>query len=39
MIIGQKNHLNENPKKLFWSLMLPFRETKRPSDQKKLKGK
>jgi sterol desaturase/sphingolipid hydroxylase (fatty acid hydroxylase superfamily) len=39
MIIGQKNHLNENPKKLLWCLMLPFRETKRPSDQKKLKGK
>ena len=39
MTIGQKNHLNENPKKLVWSLMLPFKETKRTSDQKKLKGK
>ncbi len=39
MAIGQKNHLNENPKNLVWSLMLPFRERKRMPDQKKLKGK
>ena len=39
MTIGQKNHLDENPKKLVWSLMLPFRETNRASVQKKLKGK
>lgn len=39
MTIGQKNHLNENPKKLCWSLMLPFRARKPASDQKKLKGK
>ncbi len=39
MTIGQKNHLDENPKKLIWSLMLPFRQIKRASDQKKLKGK
>ena len=38
MTIGQKNHLDENPKKLIWSLMLPFKSTKR-ADQKKLKGK
>ncbi len=39
MTIGQKNHLDENPKKLIWSLMLPFRQTRRASDQKKLSGK
>ena len=39
MTIGQKNHLNDNPKKLIWSLMLPFMSTKRTSTQKKLKGK
>ena len=39
MTIGQKNHLNENPKKLIWSLMLPFQTPKSASDQKKLKGK
>ena len=39
MTIGQKNHLNENPKKLIWSLMLPFQRPKSASDQKKLKGK
>ena len=39
MTIGQKNHLNENPKKLLWCLMLPFKQTKRTSDQKKLSGK
>ena len=39
MKIGQKNHLDENPKKLIWSLMLPFKSTKRAEDQKKLKGK
>lgn len=25
MVIGQKDHLNENPTKLVWSLALPFR--------------
>jgi sterol desaturase/sphingolipid hydroxylase (fatty acid hydroxylase superfamily) len=35
----QKNNLKENPKKLLWSLMLPFKSTKRDVDQKKLKGK
>ena len=39
MTIGQKNHLNENPKKLIWSLMLPFMSSNREADQKKLKGK
>ncbi len=39
MTIGQKNHLNDNPKKLLWSLMLPFMSTKHTSTQKKLKGK
>jgi sterol desaturase/sphingolipid hydroxylase (fatty acid hydroxylase superfamily) len=39
MTIGLKNHLNGNPKKLVWSLMLPFKETGRNQDQKKLKGK
>ena len=39
MTIGQKNHLDDNPKKLVWSLMLPFMGAKRASDQKKLKGK
>ena len=38
MTIGQKNHLDENPKNLIWSLMLPFRQTKRDSDQKKASG-
>jgi len=39
MTIGQKNHLNDNPKKLIWCLMLPFMSTKHGSAQKKLKGK
>ena len=39
MTIGQKNHLDENPKKLVWSLMLPFVRTKRAAAQKKLSGK
>jgi len=39
MAIGQKNHLDENPKNLFWSLMLPFARSKNASAQKKLKGK
>jgi sterol desaturase/sphingolipid hydroxylase (fatty acid hydroxylase superfamily) len=39
MTIGQKNHLDENPKKLLWSLMLPFIRTGSASAQKKLSGK
>lgn len=39
MTIGQKNHLDENPKKLVWCLMLPFIRTNRAASQKKLKGK
>jgi len=44
MTIGQKNHLNENPTRLVWSLRLPFVPA-RPdtgggkTDQKKLSGK
>ncbi len=39
MTIGQKNHLDENPKKLVWSLMLPFSSSSRAAGQKKLNGK
>jgi sterol desaturase/sphingolipid hydroxylase (fatty acid hydroxylase superfamily) len=39
MTIGQKNHLNDNPKKLLWSLRLPFVRTRHATAQKKLKGK
>jgi sterol desaturase/sphingolipid hydroxylase (fatty acid hydroxylase superfamily) len=39
MTIGQKNHLDDNPTYLGWSLRLPFTPARRGSDQKKLSGK
>lgn len=39
MTIGQKMHLNDDPKRLSWSLSLPFLPQRTTSAQKKLKGK